>query len=285
MFRLIKIETFAEIIRKDWFFIPATTLALASAIHLTDVRAGIVRGTRTLVLNLLSWLLPLIVAIAVGFLIALLFTGLQPLWDTRRATSILLTAVATIIVLINTTYQDRKSDDGTAKNIALCTGLSPLSHSYRWSRSPLTGCRCAINQYGLSPARISVIACVLVGTCYSIGYLISAIRSGLNCTILRQPISPRHSLLSACYLHCSRPSPIRRAFPWQIRSAAWKSGKISAEKFDFTFLRFNSGRYGEQALEALKHKSGSPEADRNRLQGKTKRWTGRRSLKPIETAL
>jgi hypothetical protein len=43
--------------------------------------------------------------IAVFFLLALPFTGLESLWSTRRATSILLTAAAVLIVLINAAYQ------------------------------------------------------------------------------------------------------------------------------------------------------------------------------------
>ena len=59
LFNLIGIDAIEKLIEHRWFWIPATTLSLSVAIHLTDVRAGLVRGTRTLVLVLLSWLLPL----------------------------------------------------------------------------------------------------------------------------------------------------------------------------------------------------------------------------------
>ena len=44
--------------------------------------------------------------IAAGFLASLPFTGLEPLWKTKAATALLLTAAAHLIVLINAAYQD-----------------------------------------------------------------------------------------------------------------------------------------------------------------------------------
>ena len=261
MFELIKIDLFSEIIKKDWFFIPATTLALAGAIHLTDVRAGIVQGTRTLVLNLLSWLLPLIVLITAGFLFALFFTGLEPLWNTRRATSILLTAVAMIIILINTTYQDNNTAGTTAKillqarlvAVVALTPLTVLAAYGLWLR---------VDQYGYSTSRISVIACVIVSACYAIGYLVSAFRSrfalrGLETTNIVAAFAIVGILLA---LLTPIADPTRIAVADQVRRL--ESGKTPPEKFDFAFLRFQGGRYGQQALESLKKKGGSPEAER-----------------------
>ena len=66
LFDLINIDFFIELLQERWFAIPATTLAVSAAAHVTDVRAGIVRGIRTLGLSLLSWLLPLMTLIATG---------------------------------------------------------------------------------------------------------------------------------------------------------------------------------------------------------------------------
>src|SRR5262249_55981715 len=106
MFQLINIEFLADLIKKGWFAAPATTLVFAYALHVTDVRAGLVRGKRALALNRLSWLLPVMTLMTVAFLLALPFTGLEPLWSTRSATGILLAAAAALIFLINDAYQD-----------------------------------------------------------------------------------------------------------------------------------------------------------------------------------
>ncbi len=78
LFNLINLHFIETLIEKPWIAIPATTLATAAAIHVTDVRARLVAGIRTVAHTLLSWLLPLMTLIAVGFTLSLIFTGLAP---------------------------------------------------------------------------------------------------------------------------------------------------------------------------------------------------------------
>jgi hypothetical protein len=62
LFQMIGIGGLRELIQRRWFYVPATTVALACAIHVTDARADLVRGVRMLALTLLAWLLPLMTA-------------------------------------------------------------------------------------------------------------------------------------------------------------------------------------------------------------------------------
>ena len=71
LFELLKLDFLARLFRHYWFWIPATTLAIALAIHVTDARVALVRGTRLLALSLLALLLPLMTVLIVGFLAAL----------------------------------------------------------------------------------------------------------------------------------------------------------------------------------------------------------------------
>lgn len=109
-----------------WFSIPTSTLATAAALHVTDVRAGLVRGVRTLVLVLLSWLLPLMALIGAGFLVGLVFTGLEPLWKTQHAAAILLSAAALLIVLLNAAYQDGHPERAAPKILHYAGTLAAL---------------------------------------------------------------------------------------------------------------------------------------------------------------
>ena len=68
LFNLIGIHVIDELITKVWFAIPASALATAAALHATDVRGRLVAGIRTVAHTLLSWLLPLMVLIAVAAL-------------------------------------------------------------------------------------------------------------------------------------------------------------------------------------------------------------------------
>ena len=106
LFDLVKLDFLSKTMREAWFFIPVTAFAFSSAMHLTDVKPAIVRGIRHLAHVLMSWILPVLVLLVGGFLASLPFTGLDPLWATRSAAGMLLSAAAAFVVLINAAYQD-----------------------------------------------------------------------------------------------------------------------------------------------------------------------------------
>lgn len=250
LFRIIHIDFFDILIRKPMFSIPATALALCCAIHITDVRANIVQGTRTLLLTLMSWLLPLMVLIGGGFIIALPFTGLEPLWGTRYATSILLTAAATLIVLINAVHQDGQAQDRTATvlryaKIVAAIILLPLTALAAYA------VHLRIAQYGWTPERIIAVACVVVAACYAAGYVFSIARTG---TAMRTIESTNYvaALVVVCVLlalHSPILDPARISVADQIHRL--HTGKVTPEGFDYAFLRFRAGRFGTAALEEL----------------------------------
>ena len=261
LFRLIKIEFLTELIKQPWFSIPITTVVFASAIHVTDVRADLVRGARTLSLTLLSWLLPVLTVLTIAFLSALPFTGLEPLWSTRSATSILLTAAVALVFLINDAYQD----GGPERQVSAVMRYSGTVAAF--TLVPLValaayGLSLRVDQYGWTPDRIIVLACIVVATCCALGYTLAAVLRG---PWLRS-IEPTNILAAlvvlAALLALTTPiaDPARLSVADQV--ARLESGKTSVDQFDFAFLRFESGRYGEQALERLKTKSDGPDAAR-----------------------
>ncbi|VEB41169.1 Uncharacterised protein [Chromobacterium violaceum] len=58
LFALVGIDGLRRLIAEAEFAIPASALALSAGLHLSDVRPGIIQGLRSLLLTLLSWLLP-----------------------------------------------------------------------------------------------------------------------------------------------------------------------------------------------------------------------------------
>lgn len=250
LFRTIGIRALRDFIERPWFAVPATTVALAYAIHVTDTRADLVRGVRALALTLLAWLLPMMVAFAVAFLLALPFTGLQPLWHTRSATTTLLIASAALVSLINAAYQDGQGGDSTfrlvrnAQNVAAFV-LVPLVGLAAY------GLTLRAQQYGWTPPRIIAGACVVVAGCYAVGYAIAALRPNLALKGLESTNIVTAYVIVAVVLCLLSPlaDPARIAVADQLRRL--ESGKETPDTFDFKFLRFGSGRYGKAALERL----------------------------------
>jgi hypothetical protein len=262
LFRLIGIGFFEELLwQKAWFGLPITTLAFAVAIHVTDVQAGIVRGVRTLALTLLSWLLPLFTLIALGFLAALLFTGLEPLWSTRRATGLVLATAAALIVLINAAYQDGTREQPVAF-ILRCAGIGAAAALVPLVAIAAYAVMLRVSQYGWTPERVIATAGIVVAACYALGYAAAAIasRSWLRGIEMTNLVTAIVALAVILALFSPVADPARIAVADQV--ARLETGRIPVDQVDFVFLRFHGGRYGLAALDRLRQKQDGPDAAR-----------------------
>jgi hypothetical protein len=256
LFGLIGLKLFSEVIRQAWFAMPVTATVFALAVHLTDVRAALVRGVRTLALTLLSYLLPVMTLIAAGFVIALVFTGLEPLWKTKSAAAILLSAAAALIILINSAYQDGARAT-TPPRVLKWSGRVAA-----WLIAPLTaiaayGLWLRLAQHGLTPDRIRAGACIIVAAGYAVGYAYAAVaRGGWLRALERANVLVAH-LVVAVLIALFSPIADPRRLSVDDQMARLKAGRVTPEAFDYRFLRFDAGRYGERALADLAdHPSG-----------------------------
>lgn len=249
LFKLIGIKAIEALIQHEAFAFPATAVMFAAAVQLTDVRAALVRGVRTVALTLLAWLLPLMALIAAAFLLTLPFTGLEPLWKTKSATAILLTADAFLILLTNAAYQD-----GTEKTAVLLKWAARLAGVLL---APITvlaayGLSLRIGQYGLSPDRIIAAACVLVAAGYAVGYTLAAVRPGAWMKALEAINIAMAFGVIVVLLALLTPVADPRRLSVKDQVARLESGKVKAADFDYVALRFDDGRYGREALQALR---------------------------------
>ena len=170
LFNMIGLSFLRELIGHDWFIYPATALVVAGGFHLTDMQPAIVRGMRNLVLVLFSWLLPLMTLLAAGFLCALPFTGLEPLWRTGHASGELLGATAVLVILINAMFQDGRGEHPAVlryAGIIAAVALVPLAELAGYALV------LRVQQYGWTTDRVATAATVLVAGFYAIGYAVS----------------------------------------------------------------------------------------------------------------
>lgn len=251
LFELLKVHFLADLLKHRWFALPVTTLALAAAIHLTDIRVAIVRGIRTLKLTLLSWLLPLMALIAAGFVVALPFTGLDPLWRTRFAVWLLIAASVVLVILINAAYQDGQAERAPprvlryAGSLAILTlpVLVSLAGYALWLR---------VEQRGWTASRIEVAAAIAILGFYALGYLVALVsRTGwVRRLEIVNVLAAALVLAVIVAFFTPLADPARLAVADQVKRL--ESGKVSPAQFDFVSLRFDGARYGKEALEGLK---------------------------------
>lgn len=255
LFRVIGLDFLGDLLKQGWFAFPLTGLAFATAVHLTDVRDGLIRGVRTIALMLLSWLLLVLTVLVTGFLAALPFTGLDGLWETGNATALILAAAGGMIVLINAAYQDGRPDNlppavlRVAVRVAAVL-ITPLVGIAIW------GLSLRIGQHGLTPDRIIASACALVGLAYALGYGVGALapffRKGSPwMKALETTNTVVAVLVVAVILALFSPlaDPARLSVADQM--ARLQAGTVAADKFDYGFLRFESGKVGRAALARL----------------------------------
>ena len=259
LFDLIKLTFLRELLDHAWFSIPATTLAVAAAIHLTDVRAQLVAGIRSVGLTLLSWLLPLMTVLVAAFIGSLTFTGLGPLWETRWAVRILLIAAAVLVVLVNAAYQDGEA--ASARPLVLRYAeliasvlLVPLVILAAYALA------LRVQQYGWTVDRIATLACILVASCYALGYTGAALFSLLGGQWMWALESVNIFvafliLVIIGSLFTPVADPARLSVLSQV--ARLEAGITKSSAFDFNYLRFQGGRYGEVALRELEHWNGT----------------------------
>nr|WP_315392049.1 DUF4153 domain-containing protein [uncultured Duganella sp.] len=291
LFKLIKLNFLQMLLREAWFNVPVVFAAFSCAMHITDVRPAIVRGIRTLLLVLMSWILPVAAIIVTGFLCSLPFTGLQALWETRHATSVLLSAVVVLVVLINAAFQNGDAAAAVQAVVrvsarAACILILPLTAIGIYA----LGLRVA--QYGWSTDRVIAAACLLVASCYAVGYAWAAYQYDTWLRPLATVNVAAAFLVLAVMLALFTPiaDPARLSVNSQM--ARLEEGKTAPGQFDYRYLRFEGGRYGRQALERLAQWQAGPDAATVRRDAAQalaltdqQRWTGRaHSGAPIQVA-
>ena len=251
LFMLVRLSFLSDLLARSWFSVPITAFAFSAALHITDVRPGIVRGIRTLLLVLMSWLLPLATLIVFGFMASLPWTGLEPLWATRHATAVLLGAVAALVVLINAAFQNGEITSQVARILRWSARIAavllvPMVLIAIYS----LGLR--VNEYGWTTDRVIAAACLVVASCYATGYAWAACNAGGAMRHIAPTNVVTAFVVLAVLLAMFSPvaDPARISVAHQL--ARLESGKVTAAQFDFDYIRFSGARYGWDALQKLK---------------------------------
>jgi hypothetical protein len=260
MFDLIGLDFIRRAVFSGEFGWISSGLVFAVGAHLAGADIGLTRGARQIGLMLLSWLAVLMTFILAAFLIALLFTGLQPLWDTGAATVLLLNAAATMILLINAAYQDGAYAAPRFMRATIRLAAAPLAGVVILAA---LGLWLRVNQYGFTPARVLAATELFIVSVYAVGYAAAALKPGRWMRLL-EPVNIAAAIAVAALLSALMTpvlSPARVSVASQLSRI--ERGAVEPDAFDFNFLlSARAGKWGERALERLAARSGSPRDDR-----------------------
>jgi hypothetical protein len=288
LFMLLKLDFLEYLLQEPWFLLPVGAFAFSCAFHITDVRPEIARGIRALLLVLLSWILPIATLIVVGFLLSLAWTGLSPLWETRHATLVLLSSAAVLIILINAAFQNGQTGSSVAWPVRFSARGAALS-LLPIAAIGIYALGLRVRDYGWTTDRIIAAACLLVTSCYALGYAWAAFRkTGWLDSVASTNVANAFVILAVLIaLFSPITDPARLSVNHQMTRL--QTGKVSAEKFDFDYLGVEGVRFGLAALEQLRGQSEGADAVAVRAQAeRTLRTANQRTsdsaMQPVLTS-
>lgn len=283
LFKLIGIAFFADLFASKYFVYPVHAVVFAFAVLLGRRHVAAVVTARRVILAVFKGLLPMLALIAVLFLAALPFMGLAPLWQTGHATALMLTLLFFTIVFMNAVYQDGQGPEPYPAWLrAVLRGV--------WVLLPIYALLCVyalwlrIDQYGWSMDRFWAALLTLIAGLYTIGYAVAALRRRGHWMRGMEPVNIAVAgvmIVLAILVN----SPVLDARRITVASQIDRllSGRISAEEFDYDYLRFDLGRPGIVALQALRDNDDHPEVATLRERAKLVLAKSHRWAEPTET--
>jgi hypothetical protein len=253
LFHLLHIDLLRDLMREAWFGWTFSGLAAGAALGTIRNELRLLGTLRTIVVLVLSLLAVPVAVALVLFLLAMIVSGPQVLWEaTRSATPVLLMCAAGAFVLANTILRQDDAEMPRARvmrGAALILALVVL---------PLTvfaavsmGTRVA--QHGLSPERLWGLIAIAVATAFGLAYAVAVIRGQRTGWRDRLRDANRNLAAGVCTLALFLALPIVDfgALSTRDQLARLESGKVDIERFDFAALRWDFGDPGRRALRRL----------------------------------
>lgn len=256
LFDLIGIDLLSDLLREEWFWRPLVGLAFGLGLALLREQRRIVGLLQNVAMLVLGVLAP-VLAVGLGlFLIALPFTGLQPLWEATKSTTPILLACAVGALLLVNAVIGNGGDDAPRNRVlrwaalVLAVAILPLVGI----AAIATGLR--IGQYGFTPERLWGLTFVVIASVVAVAYLVSVIRGRAGWAERVRPAN-LHLAMIVCGVALLLATPLVsfNAISTRDQVARLESGKVSTEKFDWAALAFDFGEPGRKALERLKASS------------------------------
>ncbi|WP_422058017.1 DUF4153 domain-containing protein [Sphingomonas sp.] len=253
LFDLIGIDLLSDLLREEWFWRPLVGLAFGLGLALLREQRRIVGLLQNVAMLVLGVLAP-VLAVGLGlFLIALPFTGLEPLWEATKATTPILLACAVGALLLVNAVIGNGGDDAPRNRVlrwaALVLAVATL---------PLVGIAAIatglrIGQYGFTPERLWGLTFVVIASVVAVAYLASVIRERGGWAERVRPAN-LHLAMIVCGVALLLATPLVsfNAISTRDQVARLESGKVSPDKFDWAALAFDFGEPGRRALERLK---------------------------------
>jgi hypothetical protein len=274
LFHVIRLDFLQDLLREQWFGFSLTGLAFGGALGLLREHDTVVRLLQRVVATVLAVLAPVMAVGLFGFLLALFFTGLEPLWGSWVSTTpLLLACVIGALILANSVIGNSQEHESRIALLRwgamlLAVVMLPLAVL----AAVATGLR--VGQYGFTPERLWALTFIVIATAYGLAYFVSLLRSWMGWAAYVRPANLNLAFgLCAIALLLATPLISFNAISTSDQVARLESGKIAPDKFDWAALAFDFGEPGKAALAKLQASKNPQFAERaNKAAGASNRW-------------
>ncbi|MCG7537048.1 DUF4153 domain-containing protein [Pseudoalteromonas sp. OOF1S-7] len=246
LFEVIEISFFSELFSEPWFYYPVITLSQAIGVIQARSRSNLASQLFAICRNFATLLLPVLVAVALLFIIAVLFSELETLWK-NGGSALIFVLVGAIVLCLNLSGEVLSQRLWYRYFIALGLMLLPCYLALSgW------GLHLRIEQYGLSLARLwaLLIALVSMVVCMSYVWLLMTHKTRWH-TRLSTVNRPVILCLLSLLIVTQTPLLDFRGLSVTSQIKRLKTGVTQAADFDPRYLVNELGKQGLQALEIL----------------------------------
>jgi hypothetical protein len=256
LFEVIGIDFFEKLFTEDWFVIPVLTVAFGLGINLFRALIRVIDTISKLLHWLIKLLLPLVLVVAVIFLAALPFTGLDVLWETGNGTALMLWLLALLLFFTNAVYQDGREVDPYPPILhrAIYVGLAVMPIVALLS---LYGLSLRLMQYGWTIERCWAFVVWLILTLFALGYVLGIVRRRDQWTAeLAQVNKAMGLVVLAIMLLANSPLLDFRKISLHSQLGRIESGEIERNEFDYWYAKHHLARPGYLEMEHIKNEIG-----------------------------
>jgi hypothetical protein len=291
LLKLVGIDVIETLMDTEWFGFVWTGGAFGTALGVLRNNLKVIGSLQHVVLLVLSLLaVPLALALVV-FLVALLASGGQALWDaTDAATPVLLACAVGCFVLTNAVVRDDE-DAITGNRVMRAVGMVLAAGVFPLAAFAAVSMGIRVGQHGLSPERLWALIAIAVAVAYGVAYWAGLARGFRGGWAERLRRANLHLAAVTCVLALVLALPLVDFGGVSARNqiARLDRGAVSAEDFDYTALRWDFGDAGRRALARLAERDGGVGEKAKAAQAQTSRpytpWPVRERPRPGEVRM
>jgi hypothetical protein len=281
LFQLIGIVALRDLLRKPWVPWLLVGGAFGAAVGLLRDRDRIVGTLQRVATAILSVLAPILAVGLVIFVLALPFTGLEPLWEQTRATTpILLICILGAVILVNAVIGSGSEEDEARPRVVrwAAAALAAVALPLAIVAAVSTGKRIA--QHGFTPDRLWAAVFVAITVAGAAAYLYALVRGRARWPALLRSVNLRVAIgICLVALFLALPIVSFGAISTRDQLARLQSGRIAPDEFDWAALRYDFGPSGRRALDRLARSADSAIREHARaVLAARNRWAARNEI-------